>query len=418
MTRSLEAQEREEALYNVGLLTAQMGSSLLWKDLLFRAELARRIEKGGIVSSDQKLLVMAENVAPMNHVIRGLIKLHQLSRLKQPICSTSAARTALSEVTKTSFEARKIAASHLGEHHPIIIHIRRAENDLLQRMVERLKIASTSKGNPLKEILIESLSCRQDALAISIKVLGRSHPVTKDLIISIGDLQQRIENLDEAISYFQDALKILSKNDHSIERVKLYLNIARCYQKKGELDTALNFGQEARKCLEEREKEGTLSSEESCTIDSCYQLIADLALSIVSNGEMPNLLNWEDQQVMSLDMLKMVSVAADCYEQLYERVRSHPDRLEGEEVVKLLRRIIGLKLCLARPAQKTLIKAARRLQTQPNDSARAKDLILRMVTATSATLFADRILDAAEQNPTAGGMDELRILIIIAAANP
>lgn len=413
----LVATDRDSAIYNIGLLTLTLSSTTLWRDLLQRAELARRLEQCGTVSSDQKMLTMAENVAPKSHVCQGLIKLRQIGRSKQPICSTSAARNALSEVVKASQEALAIARTHLGDHHPIHIQILQEEFLLLKRLADRLKIASTSKGNPAKEIAEESLNCRQAALSTSIRVLGRSHSMTRSLIESIGTLHQSIGNFDDAINFFQEALKIIGRNENSIERVKIYLNISKCYQRKGELETALQFAQDSKVNLEERQREGTLSSEESVILDNCHLLIAELAMAIVTNGDANTLGNWDDQQVMSAELLNLISLAADSFEQLYERTRSHPDRLDADEVVKLTRKIVALRLQLARPAQKTLVKAARRLPSQPSDQVKGKDLLLRMVTATSVTLFADRILDAAEQNPTSSGMEELRLLVLIALTN-
>lgn len=411
----IAANERDSAMYNIGILTLPLSSTTLWRDLLQRAELARRLEECGTVSSDQKLLTMAENVAPKSHVIQGLVKLRQMGRSKQPICSTSAARSALSEIVKASQDAQAIARKHLGDHHPMLIHIRQEEYRLLQKLLDRLKIASTSKGNPAKEIMEESLSCRQAALSTSVRVLGRSHSVTKSLIVSIGHLHQTIGNYDDAINFFQEALKIAHRAENSTERVKLMMNVAKCFQCKGELETALSYAQDAKQNLEEREREGTLSSDENLTFDNCFTIIAELAMAIVTNGEDSTFGKWEDQQVMSSELLRFISMAADAYEQLYERTRNHPDRLDADDLVKLLRKIVGLRLQLARPAQKTLVKAARHLPTQHSDHTRGKDLLLRMATATSATIFTERILDAAEQNPTSNGMEELRLLVIISS---
>jgi tetratricopeptide (TPR) repeat protein len=416
----IEANEREAAMYNVGILTLSLSSTTLWRDLLHRAELARRLEICGTVSADQKLLTMAENAAPRFHVIRGLIKLRQMGRAKQPISSTSVVRVAKSEIVKASQEAQSIARKHLGEHHPILIQIQQEEFQQLQKLYDRLKIGSTSKGNPGKEILNESLICRQAALATSVRVLGRSHIVTKSLVESIGVLHQSLENFDGAIASFQEALKITNRSGSALERVKLILKIAKCFQQKGEIDNAISQVQEARKILEEREKDGAMSSDESRTFDSCYYLTAQLAMTVISNGADPSTVNLfdEQQQFSSSDFQSYVSLAFESYEILYERVRSNPDRLQdGENLIQMLRKIVALRLCLCRPSQQTLIKAARRLPTTQQDQSKARDMLLRMATVSSSTLYSDRILEAAEQNPTSAGLEELRLLIVVATYN-
>ena len=410
-----DPKDRDSCLYNVGLLTLPVNSTSLWRDFLLRADLAHHLAKAGSVCSDSTLITMAENIAPKCHVARGLVALAKLeSNGTASITSTSSCRKALGEITKTVSEALAAASSHLGPHHPIKLMILEKEFELLQGLMSRIKVGVTAKGNPLMEILRECLECRQNGLDTSVRVLGRAHPMTKQLLMSIGDLHKRNEDMDAAIASYQDALKVLSNRAPFTDKVKILISVAECYRSKGQAEIALEQASSAKAILDARQKEGKISTEESDLFEPCLKLIAQLSLEIVNNGDAN--LKLFDETVMSEEMNNLVALGASCYEQLYERLRAHPDQLEGEQVVDYLRRIISLKLQLAKPAQKTLVKAVSRMAVQPSDQSRAKDLILRMVTSSSASSFCDRILINAEADPSSNGMDELKLLVIIASS--
>lgn len=407
------ACDRDSGLFNVGRLTLPHATAV-WKDVLHRAHLSRQLYAvHRLDSGDAGLLAMALNAAPKSHAVRATLMLAELARTRHPVCSASSARAALADILRTGGEARRIAAGHLGEHSPVLIHLHQQQSHILSALLGRVKL---SKSNQLvRDIQAEAHACLQAALLISVKVLGRSHPATRSLQVEIGDLQARAGDHDEAIRSWQEALKTCDRAD--VQSARLLVQTARALQAKGDLEQALQAAQHARQWLEEERSGLAADKDELLLHDASLALTAELAVAILANGQ-PVETAIDHHHFWSADMLRLVQLAADCHEALFERMRAHPDRMDGQDLINLLRKLISLRLRLARPSQKPLIQAACRRPVTESDRTRAKDVILRMVTASSASAFVERCLEAAELGPTGGGMDELALLCIIANAQP
>jgi tetratricopeptide (TPR) repeat protein len=366
------------------------------------------------------LLKIAEKLAPNYTYSKALIlQTGASNKVKSlPVSPTLAQlRNAQTEVLTAGECARNFSRIHLGEHHPYCFLFCLETSDLCTEIASKfLAISKKQNGNNgnsfYNEALQNALSYRQDALALAVKVVGRMHPVTKDLVISIGSINKSLGNYQEAMGFFLDALKT-----NQSKTGWLYMEIAECNKLKGDIEEAFEYTLKAKLNLENLEGEDLKAKDE--LLDVCLLQIAQLAQTIY-----PGSVEQEHIEVLGKEAREILDQAIDAYETLFERLRSRPDSIDGDNLVRILKQLISLKIRLASPAERTVIHAIRGQgkDLAPEDDAKCKDMLVRMVTMNSATQHINRILEQGTtsfdrkhlRSPSSSTIDDLRTLILIA----
>lgn len=103
-------------------------------------------------------------------------------------------------------------------------------------------------------------------------------------------------------------------------------------------------------------------------------------------------------QMISSETEKHLITAIECYEQIFEAQRARAEsNTEGERLVELLQQITSLKLTLAPPAARTVIKMATRQQQQsPVEDKTMHELVVRLLSGpVSPSAFMDKLLEKA-----------------------
>lgn len=187
---------------------------------------------------------------------------------------------------------------------------------------------------------------------------------------------------EEALNFYLDALKSAQQcGDGGAVCAQILLSISACQQAKGNLDEALEAAQEARSLLEATTcvelYENALSSVAQLA-QSLYEDVREDATTMVSEAIASNL-----------------GLAVECYERLFDGIRQRPE-IDPTRLLSVLKKIISLKMRLARPAQKILISAIKARKHQVSQTA-VGDCIMRIVSAPSASAFMDRNLERLEK---------------------
>lgn len=187
---------------------------------------------------------------------------------------------------------------------------------------------------------------------------------------------------EEALNFYLDALKSAQHcGDGGAVCAQILLSISACQQAKGNLDEALEAAQEARSLLEATTcvelYENALSSVAQLA-QSLYEDVREDATTMVSEAIASNL-----------------GLAVECYERLFDGIRQRPE-IDPTRLLSVLKKIISLKMRLARPAQKILISAIKARKHQVSQTA-VGDCIMRIVSAPSASAFMDRNLERLEK---------------------
>lgn len=184
------------------------------------------------------------------------------------------------------------------------------------------------------------------------------------------------------MTFYNDALKSAQQcGDGAVTCAQILLSIAGCQQAKGNLDEALEAAQEARSLLEST---GAVELYESALTS-----VAQLAQSLYEDVK-------EDATTaLSGAIQANLSLAVECYERLFEGVRQRAE-IDPAKLLSVLKKIISLKVRLARPAQKILLSAIRARKHQVNQAA-VSDCIMRIVSAPTASAFMDRNLERLEK---------------------
>ncbi len=102
-------------------------------------------------------------------------------------------------------------------------------------------------GEPLR-----GLDCLKQALSVLQEGQGSVKLVSK-LLGKIGNIYVKLGEFDEAISNYQDGLRLLSQTNYIVEKTALLNDLGSVYQRKQELSLALNYLSESIETLE-REK--------------------------------------------------------------------------------------------------------------------------------------------------------------------
>lgn len=366
------------------------------------------------------LLKIAEKLAPNYTYCRALILQTGASNKVKSLPNAPALaqlRNAQTEVLTAGECARNFSRIHLGEHHPYCFLFCLETSDLCVELANKFlagsKKQSNNNGNSFHtEALQNALNYRQEALALAVKVVGRLHPVTKGLVVSIGSINKSLGNYQEAAGFFLDALKT-----NQSKAGWLYMEIAECNKLKGDIEEAFEFTLKAKSNLENL-TEGDLKTKDEL-LDLCLLQIAQLAQTIY-----PGSVEIEHTEVLGKEARDILVQAVEAYETLFERLRSRPDSIDGDNLVRILKQLISLKIRLANPAERTVIHAIRGQEkgVSSEDDAKCKDMLVRMVTMNSATQHISRILEQGTssfdrkylRSSSGSPIDDLRTLIIIA----
>lgn len=400
-----DALTETEALYRLGQQVLPLGEST-WQYPTHRAAIARQFTVISRVHAQQKrlndaskYLNLARSTAPKVHAVRAFIELEAIS---QKILAFKASNTNsqmvyrdfLADLKRTYAKAIAEVETHLGSHHPLLVCIH-------QEFAE--SFASLAQNS--HSILAESLQAHQKALADSTKALGRIHKWTRAQVLKIGDINKSMGNLDDALNFYHDAFK----SAHQCGAGPLVLGgiclaISNCQQDKGDLDEALVSAKRARSFLESNSQSPSSPKEYSNVkaesvinhfstlneaLERSYTVIAELAQKIYED------VKEDSTTVLSEDIQLHLNLAVECYERLFDGIRQKPE-IEGSKLLAVLKRIIGLKLRLARPSQKILLNAIKSRKINASQSF-VSECIMRIVASPSASIYMDRNLDKLEK---------------------
>lgn len=399
-----EAITETEALYRLGQQVLPLGEST-WQYPTHRAAIARQFTILSRVHSNQKrpieaarYLDLARASTPKIHAVRALIELEGMNQRiavykASNTHSQLAYRDLISELKKSYGKTISEVEFHLGPHHPLHVCIHQEIAELF-----------TSLSHNTPSILAESLQAHQKALSDSTKALGRIHKWTRAQVLKIGDISKSMGNLDEALNFYQDGLKSAQQCGANVLALgEICLSISSCQQEKGDLDESLMSAQRARTLLEGNYSstntvEYTNTRSESVvnhfsslneTLERAYTVIADLAQKIYED------VKEESTTVLSEDIQLHLNIAVECYEKLFDGIRQKPE-IDGSKLLAVLKRIISLKLRLARPSQKILLNAIKSRKINATQSF-VSECMMRIVASPSASVYMDRNLEKLER---------------------
>lgn len=397
-----------EALYRLGQQVLPLGEST-WQYPTYRAAIARQFVVLSRVHSQQrrpseasKYLDLARSTSPKVHSVRAFIELESMAQKAAAFKASNSPsqivqRDFFTDLKKVYGKAVVEVENHLGSHHPLMVCVHQEVAEIF---------ASVAQNS--NSILLESLQARHRALADSTKALGRIHRWTRSQVLKIGDINKSMGNLEEALSFYNDSFK--SAHQCGVSPIilgEISLAISSCQMEKGDLDEALASAKRSRILLESTSnsssspnstteltpgKSETVINHFSTlneTLDRAYTVIADLALKIYEDVK-------EDSTVvLSEDIQLHLNLAVECYERLLDSIRQKPE-IEGPKLLAVLKRIIGLKLRLARPSQKILIGAIKSKKVNASQSF-VSECIMRIVASASASAYMDRYLEKLDK---------------------
>lgn len=404
-TLTEDALTETEALYRLGKQVLPLGEST-WQYPTHRAAIARQFIILARVHSQQKrsseatkYLELARATAPKVHAVRAFIELEQMNQKVLAFKSSNSSsqvvyRDLFSELKKSYAKAIAEIEGHLGTHHPLLVCVHQEVANLFYALAQ---------GSP--NALSESLQARQKALADSTKALGRIHKWTRTQVLKIGDINKNMGNLDDALYFYQDAFKSAQQcGAGPLVLGEICLSISSCQQEKGDLDEALSSAKRARNLLETnttasspKEFANNAKSENVINhfstlneaLERSYSVIAELAQKIYED------VKEDSTTVLSEDIQLHLNLAVECYERLFDGIRQKPE-IDGSKLLLVLKKIISLKLRLARPSQKILLTAIKSRRINASQSF-VSECIMRIVASPSASAFMDRNLDKLEK---------------------
>lgn len=285
--------------------------------------------------------------------------------------------------------------------HPLTIMLRQQEADA---------IAARHASDP------RLLPLLQNMLAVSIKALGRAHPWTRRLVIRIGHWHAGHKQLDDAIVFFQDAIKSAStsikKGDTDEERLllpSLWQSISECQEHKDELEAALCSIQQAIGLLEPMRSSDIVPA--LCTAARLCLLIysvhcgdalvpcpsASAPLKVLL-GPLP-----KPMPLLTAEASDVLVLARSYLERLFLRASAS----EKERLV-LARQLAGLNLRLAQASQRIVIDSLPR-PAKGSNAAR-----LAPVTIAAEGGGQQQWLEGVRRTVDEGGAAELQALIALA----
>ena len=205
----------------------------------------------------------------------------------------------------------------------------------------------------------------------------------------------KLHEYDRAIESYKEALK---HKPTAIEKtVEIYKKLGECYRYKEDIESALNQIETCRKLVEQEIPKRSTDPNGRASLlkvqEDILELLAVLSQSVYH--EDPN------QQMISDDMEAYLKTSIECYEKLFDMQKARTEsEAEGEKLVQLLQKIIGLKLKLAKPASKAVIKLVTKQQEKEQASlndANVKlmhEIVVRLLSGPIApSSFMDKLLD-------------------------
>lgn len=204
-------------------------------------------------------------------------------------------------------------------------------------------------------------------------------------------MQLKLSEWDNAIQSYREALK----HQQGIEgQVQIRLKLSDAFRHKEDTEEALAEVQSCRKLIE---KELPRRNSIPDSRQKLLKVQEDVLLRLAKLSQ--SVLQDEGQdQMISAETEKHLLTAIECYEQLFEAQRARAEsNSEGERLVELLQQIISLKLTLAPPAARTVIKLATRQQQQcPIEDKAMHELVVRLLSGPVApSAFMDKLLEKA-----------------------
>lgn len=401
-----QAITETDALYCLGQQVLPLGEST-WQYPTHRAAIARQFTVLARVHCHQKrhteaakYLDLARATAPKVHAVRAFIELEAINQKITIFKASNSSsqivyRDFVVDLKKTYGKAVLEVEAHLGAHHPLLVCIH-------QEVAESFTLLAQNNS----AILTESLQARQKALADSTKALGRIHKWTRTQVLKIGDINKNMGNLDDALNFYQDGFKSAQQcGAGSLVLGEICLAISNCQQEKGDLDEALASAKRARTLLEGNNSSPSSPKEFSNSkandsvinhfstlhdaLERAYNVIAELAQKIYED------VREESTSVLSEDIQLHLNLAVECYERIFDGIRQKPE-FDGSKLLAVLKRIICLKLRLARPSQKILLNAIKSRKINVSQSF-VSECIMRIVASPSASVYMDRNLEKLEK---------------------
>ncbi len=193
---------------------------------------------------------------------------------------------------------------------------------------------------------------------------------------------------ESAAASFNEALK--QNTAVSVEiQISLRLKLAECSHLRENIEEALDQVKSCRQLIEAelpRRVHAEPSSRQALlkAQETVLEKLADLSQSVYQA---------DDDQMISSDMEKHLSTALECCERLFDLQRTRAESTpEGERLVSILQRILKLKLRLAPPAAKAVIRLAGRSIGNVDDKV-MHDLVVRLVSGPgSPVAYMDKLL--------------------------
>lgn len=204
-------------------------------------------------------------------------------------------------------------------------------------------------------------------------------------------MQLKLDEWDSAIQSYREALK----HQQGIEgQVQIRLKLADAFRQKEDTEDALAEVQNCRKLIE---KELPRRNSIPDSRQKLLKVQEDVLLRLAKLSQ--SVLQDEGQdQMISAETEKHLLTAIECYEQLFETQRARAEsNTEGERLVELLQQITSLKLTLAPPAARAVIKLAMKQQQQaPVEDKLMHELVVRLLSGPVApSAFMDKLLEKA-----------------------
>lgn len=339
--------------------------------LLFSAALAADFEQLALLQRCPTAMALARGTCPPTHARVASLLLSELELQPEAALGLRAASDAYER-------ALQQARTHLGDHHPYQLLVAERYTRLLQTRV----------GD--EPALREALRVRQQLLADSAKILGKTHARTRAHFYEIGELQLQLGDYDRAIDSYATALQQTPLP--LAQHIALLMRLGQCEQAKDDIEAALAHVRACRSLVERElpRHAGSQRAELLLRQAETLERMARLSQAVHQQHGAGPADGSGGALMVSADMERHLTTAIECYERLFELQRSAPD---GDRLVDLLQAILGLKLQLAPPAAKPVIALLAR-QPAADDAARlARDLVGRLVSGSVApSAFMDQLL--------------------------
>lgn len=287
---------------------------------------------------------------------------------------------------------------HFGPHHPLGIQL-------------RLKLAELMES--VKGGCSEALKIRTEALNISNKVLGRRHGYSRALLTRLANAHYQCGNYDDAITAYSEAIKLLSvvsedEEGAAVVKAEVLSGMSKCWQAKGDFEISLEYSSQCRTHLEQNLPHHLL-------LEQTYEQLAELSQSIysmASDKTSPSPLTaLLHEELIAEPIVEHLETAVDCYSRLFDarRQRNDLNTEDGEELLRLARKIVLLVLRLASPPQRPAIRALVRKRLFQRSSAgdlsvreaQVRELLVRMASGPCTPQeLVERVLQTAENVET------------------